>query len=156
MSNIRHFYSNNSEWQRITGRGFIKTFDADEIPEGMWNPGDLTGTYCRIDHDGKIYKILGVEMFRPLISPEDPYDHPFGLLVATTAPLIPISVKKTIYRTDLESLIEEFQEFLNTVSRDAQLETPRMQVDGYAIHLHGERWLTYEELENYNKGLFDD
>lgn len=21
MSNIRHFYSNNSEWQRITGRG---------------------------------------------------------------------------------------------------------------------------------------
>lgn len=35
MSNIRHFYSNNSEWQRITGRGFIKTFDADEIPEGV-------------------------------------------------------------------------------------------------------------------------
>lgn len=155
MSNIRHFISNNLEWQRIRGRGFIKTFEPDEIPEGMWNPGDLTGTYCRIDSDGKIYKILGVEMFRPLISPEDPYNHRFSLLVAD--PLIPVKVNKTIpYRTDLEWLIEQFQEFLNTVSKDPKLETPRMVIEDHQIHLRGERWLTTEELETYKEGLFSD
>jgi len=158
MSNIPYFISEERDygWTRIKGRGFIKTFSADQLPEGMWNPSDLTGTYCRIDWDGKIYKIIGVETFKHMISPEDPYDKNFSLMVSLDAPLISIEVKKTIYRTDLESLIEEFQKFLNTVSRDSGLETPRMYVDGYKINLHGERWLTAEELENYNKGLFDD
>lgn len=66
-------------WTTIKDRGQVAAISKDQIPEGMWNPGVLGGEYVEID--GDIYRVKGVEMFRPIISPTNPYHHDFGLLV---------------------------------------------------------------------------
>lgn len=157
QDNIPHFYSNDYKWTRITNRGFIKTFDPDQIPEGMWDPGRLTGTYCRIDNDGKLYKIIGVEKFQHMISPEDPYDKPFSLMVKN--PLISMPVTKQVYLSygNLEYLANELLEFMSELPSDQRLIKAQYRLtEDQNLLLEGQRWLTQDELDSYSKGLFDE
>ena len=73
-------FTSNGDWFHVTSRGWVTNITKDQIPEGMWDPGVLSGQQVIID--GKEYKCRGVEMFRPIISPENPYHFDFGLLVS--------------------------------------------------------------------------
>lgn len=156
---IRHFYSDNNQydWTRIKGRGFVKTFSADEIPEGMWDPGELTGTHCRIDHDGKIYKIIAVEKFMIMISPTEPYNKSFSLMVAD--PRIPFEVIKELPATiSLKDMIEEVLSFQQEIDEAITPGMVRIDTDERGtpvMKLQGSRWLTDDELLALRDGMFE-
>ncbi len=69
----------SEEWLYITGRGWLAVIGPNQIPDGMWNVGVLTGQQVMID--GYEFKVIGVDMARPLISEDNPYRWHFGLLV---------------------------------------------------------------------------
>jgi len=79
QSLINPIFTTNGEWRRIKGQGFEIGVWPDQIPEGVWNPGTMTGLTAIID--GEEFLIKGVDMFRHMISPDAPYDKTFGILV---------------------------------------------------------------------------
>lgn len=80
-----------SGWTTIKDRGPVAAISKDQIPEGIWDPGVLGGEYVEID--GDIYRVTGVEMFRPIISPEHPYSHDFGLGVEPVGTLQAVGIR---------------------------------------------------------------
>lgn len=63
----------------ITGRGPVFSYRHNPVPE-LWNPGMLRNQWVIIDNG--LYLVTGVETFRPMISPTNPYgDRPVGILV---------------------------------------------------------------------------
>jgi hypothetical protein len=76
---INPVFTTNRTYFRIRERGWVVSVSADQIPDGVWDPGTMTGLTAVID--GEEFLIKGVEMFRPMISPENPYTFGFGILV---------------------------------------------------------------------------
>jgi hypothetical protein len=64
----------------IRKRGLVFCFEADQIPQGMWDPCALKGKTVAID--GETHRVVGVETFSICRSPDHPYVKSFGLLVA--------------------------------------------------------------------------
>lgn len=65
----------------IKGRGvaFVRSHGKWDMPEGMWEPWDMTDHEAIIN--GVPVKITGVEAFCSARSPDSPYRHSFCLLV---------------------------------------------------------------------------
>lgn len=61
----------------ITGLGRCCSSSRWRLPEGVWEPWDLTGRICKMD--GVLYKIKGVDAFAINRSPSNPYRHSFAL-----------------------------------------------------------------------------
>jgi hypothetical protein len=74
---MRSFHSEDS--YEIKGRGLVYSFDAEQIPAEMWDPGQLKGEDVLID--GTPHRVRGVETFCICRSPDFPYRKSFGLLV---------------------------------------------------------------------------
>jgi hypothetical protein len=55
----------------------------DQIPEGMWDVGELLGKTVRLN--GEVCRIVTVETIAVLISPTNPYNHDFGIAVEDAA-----------------------------------------------------------------------
>lgn len=72
-------FTTNGQWTRVKYRGFVIGVSKEQIPDGMWDPRDLLGEVVEID--GEFFLVNGVEMFKTIISPENPYKWDFGLLV---------------------------------------------------------------------------
>ena len=65
-------------WYQLSGHGPVAVVNFQGTSE-HWNPEELNGKMVNID--GDMYRVRGVDMFRPLISPEHPYRNTIGLLV---------------------------------------------------------------------------
>jgi hypothetical protein len=64
----------------VNGRGVCFSSGRWKLPDGMWEPGDLTGETVILA--GAEVKVRGVEAFCIARSPSSPYRLPFALLVS--------------------------------------------------------------------------
>lgn len=68
------------DWVEISGRGSEALFnDASQLPDEIWDPGQLVGQDVVID--GKGWRVTGAETFSMSRSQDHPYRFGFGLLV---------------------------------------------------------------------------
>lgn len=63
----------------IKGRGLAFAFEAEQIPEGIWDPNHLRGETVEIN--GLPFLVAGVETYAITRSPQNPYILPFAILV---------------------------------------------------------------------------
>jgi hypothetical protein len=62
----------------ITGRGIAFSSSRWFLPEGIWEPWDLSSR--TLNFEGHRLKCMGCEAFAILRSPESPYRHPLALM----------------------------------------------------------------------------
>lgn len=73
-------FENIEDCFEITGRGICFSSRDWRLPEGMWEPWDLTGEVVKLA--GVEVKITGVDAFCIARSPSSPYRLPFALMVS--------------------------------------------------------------------------
>lgn len=76
---MRKFTSGDSFKLIAAGGNKVYTFPKEQLPEDLWDPGQMKGETVEID--GKQYQVLGVETYQIFRSPQSPYRLSFGLLV---------------------------------------------------------------------------
>lgn len=137
---MRRLLSDDLGWTRVPNVGFKKSFDREKLPHDVDRPLDLKDTYCHIDSDNKIYKIISAleEFYKFELIVEDP------LISVNLAP-----VEMCLGNYDLEGLVENLADLSNKgYSR------VNMTEEGLAIS--GSRYLEEDELIAYRDGLFED